>query len=534
LRWQLEESMLEDASALEELAVAAADQVERTALRPGLGSPGRSDVPVIFEDEAQFRASHLLAIARSETAWYHETLHDIAWQTPLAYLATPENRALAEATLIMLAREGVLAEAVAVQPAPDIESLAKVLGYSAPIFASDSVGPTPVPPATKRSNLAELIGMASRWPVLSPAAQSLAFLVHAAVLLDTSLQAPEASALANAVLVETLSLHSVGDDRAVAADRVPTMPSAVDDRRSPEGFAVAEEEIVEVAPSIATRCAGLFYLLDRFQELDIPESIWKACLPEGMVLTAAASALLGPRFATDPASKLFGGTDKRPRCPKVTPEQQAEIAVTACAALAEALPRRGLAEIPSVIVSLADHSSGKLLVGAIEGSPFAFFAWPATTPGNLTAGLDALLKAWPYHDKMIAVPALVGLDSSGRLQYRMVSKVQPLFIPEASSSVAAALLTIVVGAPCALFAARAGASPLGSAADFVTRFLAKRGYVRLRARHMDVVLKAEDVDFDVRRAGLDRDPGWLPWLQRTVRFIYEGSEVIDAPTAELQ
>jgi hypothetical protein len=33
-------------------------------------------------------------------------------------------------------------------------------------------------------------------------------------------------------------------------------------------------------------------------------------------------------------------------------------------------------------------------------------------------------------------------------------------------------------------------------------------------------LDLDDVDFDVRMAGLDLDPGWIPWLGVVVRFIY--------------
>ncbi len=35
------------------------------------------------------------------------------------------------------------------------------------------------------------------------------------------------------------------------------------------------------------------------------------------------------------------------------------------------------------------------------------------------------------------------------------------------------------------------------------------------------------VDLAVRRAGLDRDPGWVPWLEKRVRFAF-GED--DGPT----
>jgi hypothetical protein len=38
--------------------------------------------------------------------------------------------------------------------------------------------------------------------------------------------------------------------------------------------------------------------------------------------------------------------------------------------------------------------------------------------------------------------------------------------------------------------------------------------------HLDVHFRMQDIRLDVRRAGLDIDPGWLPWLGRVVRFHY--------------
>ena len=96
-----------------------------------------------------------------------------------------------------------------------------------------------------------------------------------------------------------------------------------------------------------------------------------------------------------------------------------------------------------------------------------------------------------------------------------------LLLPDALSAPAAALLALVAGAPCMLFAARAGASAGDTAEALVARHLARRARVRIDHERIDVILAAEDVDLDVRRAGLDRDPGWLPWLRRTVRFVFE-------------
>ncbi len=37
---------------------------------------------------------------------------------------------------------------------------------------------------------------------------------------------------------------------------------------------------------------------------------------------------------------------------------------------------------------------------------------------------------------------------------------------------------------------------------------------------IDVDLRLDEVSVDVRRAGLDLDPGYLPWLGCVVRFRY--------------
>jgi hypothetical protein len=43
---------------------------------------------------------------------------------------------------------------------------------------------------------------------------------------------------------------------------------------------------------------------------------------------------------------------------------------------------------------------------------------------------------------------------------------------------------------------------------------------------MDVNFPGDAIEIDLRRAGLDIDPGWLAWLQKTVRLHYDVSEEI--------
>lgn len=44
--------------------------------------------------------------------------------------------------------------------------------------------------------------------------------------------------------------------------------------------------------------------------------------------------------------------------------------------------------------------------------------------------------------------------------------------------------------------------------------------LEIDASHVEVLYKLDAVRLDVRRAGLDIDPGWLPWLGKVVRFHY--------------
>jgi hypothetical protein len=56
--------------------------------------------------------------------------------------------------------------------------------------------------------------------------------------------------------------------------------------------------------------------------------------------------------------------------------------------------------------------------------------------------------------------------------------------------------------------------------DVVRRIARRPGTVLSEPGWTEVVLSQDDVDLDVRRAGLDLDPGWVWWLGSVVRFRY--------------
>ncbi|HET6518205.1 MAG TPA: hypothetical protein VFG47_00075, partial [Geminicoccaceae bacterium] len=47
------------------------------------------------------------------------------------------------------------------------------------------------------------------------------------------------------------------------------------------------------------------------------------------------------------------------------------------------------------------------------------------------------------------------------------------------------------------------------------------GRVLATATHLDVLFDARLIELRLRRAGLDLDPGWVPWLGRVVRYHYD-------------
>ncbi len=58
------------------------------------------------------------------------------------------------------------------------------------------------------------------------------------------------------------------------------------------------------------------------------------------------------------------------------------------------------------------------------------------------------------------------------------------------------------------------------APDLVARTCARRAHVRADPGWIELHLALDEVDVDIRRSGLDHDPGFIPWLGAVVRFVY--------------
>jgi hypothetical protein len=63
-----------------------------------------------------------------------------------------------------------------------------------------------------------------------------------------------------------------------------------------------------------------------------------------------------------------------------------------------------------------------------------------------------------------------------------------------------------------------------SARRLVAEIARRPGRVLADPGWIEIHLGLDQVRLDVRRAGLDLDPGWLPWLGAVVRFVYGGHD----------
>jgi hypothetical protein len=57
--------------------------------------------------------------------------------------------------------------------------------------------------------------------------------------------------------------------------------------------------------------------------------------------------------------------------------------------------------------------------------------------------------------------------------------------------------------------------------EAISTYLTEPATLYLTRTHVDVVFTLDQIRLDVRMAGLDQDPGWVPALARVIAFHYE-------------
>lgn len=288
--------------------------------------------------------------------------------------------------------------------------------------------------------------------------------------------------------------------------------SRVRARPTEEGEPDGPERVPD-ADRVVTQFAGLFYLLPLLLELEAGPTIWAAGLPEGAVLGAGARILIGEE---DPAISALAGERARVHAPALASVEgdsaETDVNLRVLGELARALERRPAGAPRDLEVQVRRGA----LLAAVQGHPFVVFSADAASPGAVAAGLRALSGAWP--GSLVCPPRLAPWVPPGR--YRLCARSQALpALPSDGSRLGAS----IVGAAATLFCERVGERP-PTVAAFVTEHLALGGVLVLGDAELTVRIPASRVSFAVRRAGLDRDAGWVGWLERTVRLEFVGGE----------
>lgn len=136
--------------------------------------------------------------------------------------------------------------------------------------------------------------------------------------------------------------------------------------------------------------------------------------------------------------------------------------------------------------------------------------WADDPAWHVLAGLDGRPSGEPPRDALRPDPP--------RLPANWPRPVGPA--PPGLSVLPATLATWAHLALPAVQSRLADALGLDDASEIAPALLVRRGTLHATTSHLDVVLPLSSARLDVRRAGLDVDPGWLPAFGRVVQFHY--------------
>jgi hypothetical protein len=487
MTWTLTDEPASLGDEIERAALALIDAVESTLVLQDEPLPDAD--AVAFPDEVALVASALLALSRGRLGWFH---HAGGVGDPVRALTADPERAAR--VLEWLAHREVLLEVVATLPPSAIAELATHI----------------VPAATRVAEPASLRAARSRLAIrheytrLDPTSRTLVAQLYAGAA--AARDASESAAPASPRVDELAS----GARRDESAPSLQPAPDAAPPSASTETVPVEEPGV-----ALVTQYAGLFYLLSPILELSLAEALWEACLPEGEVIARAFAALVPD--PDDAALDVIAGAPRHELA--VEGAQVHEVACATLSALVTALPRGGRAHLPAGLVRFVEHATGRLLVVTAIDAPFVLFAWPASHPADAALGLAAVLARWPAGTPLFGTPTVIELERTGRCRHTTVAAPEPFVIAGASAA-EVALASLVAGATCQLVAARVG-DVVEDVLAWVAQRLVQRGRIVREPQLVEVWLASDAVDLDLRRAAIDRDPGYLGWLDCTVRLRFE-------------
>lgn len=170
-----------------------------------------------------------------------------------------------------------------------------------------------------------------------------------------------------------------------------------------------------------------------------------------------------------------------------------------------------LAEVARAILAVDDDPAWRWFGGCFDRPPpaLAVAAWQLDEIRATTS--HALGRHLVHHARVTTPEALAS---------ELAALGADLAVPHGPGPTAALLrhlAAVLAGAACGRLRVPASWSMLRAIAARPGRLIATRD-------RLTVVMAASAVDLDHRRAGLDHDPGYVPWLRRQVGFEFAGGE----------
>jgi len=283
--------------------------------------------------------------------------------------------------------------------------------------------------------------------------------------------------------------------------------------------AVRELPAVFSTEGVVTRLGGIFYLIHALQALNVPAAFEPAWRLEGTAaswgtLDLIARALIGRRFAqSDPIWKALAHLTAWPAARhREIPAERGLLPHAAGNDPTFAVPRAWRTELDDPLEQLAWTLTGaRLWLWSQNGYVLAA---RRTTAGNRDAAArracrlhaeGASLTSAPPHAIPWMPPAALPRGCPVRLG-RWAAAIAPAVLRRLQLA-----FDVTVASRCARLARPRP----------ILQALATPARLYVTSSHVDVVIPLQRIDLRVRRAGLDRDPGWLPSYGRVIYFHFE-------------
>lgn len=285
------------------------------------------------------------------------------------------------------------------------------------------------------------------------------------------------------------------DRDALASPAADGEPSAPESRPACPGGSGAFDEVApdEPAEVVETGLGGVFFLINVGLALGLYADFTRPlapglALPVWDLLALLGTALLGDEVRDDPAWPLLGWLSGRAEGeePGVTFEPPDDWSI----------PTAWLRPFPEAGTWTWSAAAGRLRVWHHAGFPVADQPLgPEDLEEQVTAATDAYR---PMADFVLVRGERPEMNAGDRPLGCWVARLAAYVGPRLARAV--------------------GESDGASAAALVFRLRAR---LLLTSTRLDVVMSLDELPIEVRRAGLDRDPGWLPAAGRYVAFHFE-------------